>query len=53
MVTVPNPPGYSGRGRPRAEAWQVGSVYRKKQADGSYLGWIWNGNSWLETGRIG
>jgi hypothetical protein len=53
VATVPNPPGYSGRGRPRAEAWQVGSVYRKKQADGSYLGWIWNGNVWLETGRIG
>ena len=44
---IPNPPGFSGRGRKRMSEWGIGSVYRKKQRDGSYLRYMWNGREWV------
>ena len=46
---IPNPPGYSGRGRPRSEPWRVGSIFRRKRADGSYQAYVYNGREWVES----
>lgn len=46
---VPNPPGYSGRGRPRSEPWRVGSIFRRKRADGGYQAYVFNGREWVES----
>lgn len=47
VVTIPNPPGFTGRGRRRLEPWTIGSIYRKRQADGSYIVHVWNGFNWI------
>lgn len=44
---IPNPPGFTGRGRRRLEPWTVGSIYRKRQSDGSYIVHVWNGFDWV------
>ena len=46
---IPNPPGYSGRGRPRSEPWRVGSIFRRKRADGGYTAYVYNGREWVES----